>query len=232
MEWRGSNPNVAEAVYGSLAERLQAITRQVDELIGTERMEPPRRAVRELAASGAVARALQAGDKASYFELPDAHGRNFILADRLAQGPVVLVFYRGRWCPYCIAQLEELDKTRAGFEHLGATLAAISPQKLQHTGFIAEQHHLRFTVLSDAGNAVARQYGVAWPLPDFLVSHYRGVFVNLEHANANKDWELPMPATFVVAPDATIVWSQVDPDFTHRPEPQEVLRVVKLLKGF
>ena len=232
MEWRGSNPKVEEREYGTLGERLAAITRQVDELIGAAKMEPPRRAVQELVASGAAGRALQPGDKAPYFELPDGRGRNFILAQRLAQGPVVVVFYRGRWCPYCIAQLEELEKTRKDFEAAGATLCAISPMKPQHTGFVVEQHRLLFPVLSDQENAVARQYGVAWKLPDYLISHYRGVFVNLEHANANKDWELPIPATFVIAPDAGIVWSRLDPDFTQRPEPQEVLRVVRMLKGF
>src|SRR4051812_28482200 len=140
MEWRGSNPKVEEAAHASLAERLDAITRQVDELIGAAKMEPPRRAVRELADSGAAARARKPGDKAPNFELPDAHGRNFILAERLAQGPAVVVFYRGRWCPYCIAQLVELEKARPEFEKLGATLVAISPQKPQHTGFMVEQH--------------------------------------------------------------------------------------------
>jgi peroxiredoxin len=232
MEWRGSNPNVAEVVYPTLADRLAAITRQVDQLIGADKMEPPRRAVRELIASGALERALKAGDKAPAFTLPDARGRDFALAERLAHGPVALVFYRGRWCPYCIAQLEELEKVRPEFEKLGATVCALSPQKPQHTGFIAEQHHLRYPVLSDAGNAVARQFGVAWKLPDDLIAHYRGVFVNLEHANATKDWELPIPSAFVIAPDSTVVWAQVDPDFTHRAEPQELLRVVRVLKGF
>lgn len=232
MEWRGSNPNVEDLAYASLAERLDAITRNVDELIGAAKMEPPRRAVAEFIASAMPDRALKSGDQAPNFELPDAHGRNFVLGERLSQGPAVLVFFRGRWCPYCIAQLEELEKARPGFEKAGATLVAISPQKPQHTGFTAEQHHLRFPVLSDKDNAVARQYGVAWKLPGYLVSHYRGVFVNLEHANANKDWELPIPATFVIAPDAAIVWTQLDPDFIHRPEPQEVLRVVRMLKGF
>jgi peroxiredoxin len=232
MEWRGSNPKVEQAAHATLAARLDAITKQVEELVPAAKLETPRGAVRDLVASGVTGNALKPGDKAPGFELPDAHGRTFILADRLAQGPVVLVFYRGRWCPYCIAQLEELEKMRVEFEGHQATIAAISPQKLQHSGFTAEQHGLRFAVLTDAGNEVARQYGVAWPLPDALVSHYRGVFVNLENANAGKDWVLPMPATFVIAPDGTVVWSQVDPDFTRRAEPSEVLRVVSMLKGF
>ncbi|MBI2679180.1 MAG: AhpC/TSA family protein [Candidatus Koribacter versatilis] len=231
MEWRGSNPKVEEAKHATLAARLDAISRQVEELVPAAKLEPPRSAVRELIASGATAHALKSRDKAPNFELPDAHGRTFILADRLAQGPVVLVFYRGRWCPYCIAQLEELEKARLRFEGHQATIAAISPQKLQHSGFTAEQHGLRFAVLTDSGNRVARQYGVAWSLPDSLVSHYRGVFVNLENANAAKDWVLPVPATFVIAPDSTIVWSQVDADFRHRAEPAVMLDVVgKLLR--
>lgn len=232
MEWRGSNPKVEAAVHATLAARLAAITKQVEDLVPAAKLEPPRSAVRELIASGAAGRALRAGDKAPQFELPgfklqDGHGRTFILADRLAQGPVVLVFYRGRWCPYCIAQLEELEKARPEFEKLKTTIAAVSPQKLQHSGFTAEQHGLRFNVLSDSGNEVARQYGVAWPLPDSLISHYRGVFVNLENANAAKDWVLPMPAAFVVGQDSTILWSQVDADFTHRAEPADVLAAVK-----
>src|SRR5512140_4045093 len=116
MEWRGSNPHVEERAHATLAERLEAISRQVNELIGADKMEPPRRAVQELIDSGAAGRALKQGDKAPNFELPDGHGRAFILAERLAQGPVVVVFYRGRWCPYCIAQLEELEKVRKDFE--------------------------------------------------------------------------------------------------------------------
>src|SRR3954465_12209317 len=162
MEWRGSNPKVEEAAHVTLAARLDPITKQVEELVPAAKLEPPRSAIRELIASGAAASALKQGDKAPNFELPDGHGRNFILADRLARGPVVLVFYRGRWCPYCIAQLEELEKARPEFEKLGAILVAISPQKPQHTGFMVEQHHLRFAVLSDSENNVAKQFGVAW----------------------------------------------------------------------
>jgi len=226
MEWRGSNPKVEEAAHATLAARLDAITKQVEELVPAAKLETPRSAVRELIASGIPDKALKPGDKAPNFELPDPRGRTFILAERLAQGPVVLVFYRGRWCPYCIAQLEELEKTRPEFEALKTTIAAISPQKLQHSGFTAEQHQLRFNLLTDSGNEVARQYGVAWPLPDSLVAHYRGVFVNLENANAAKDWVLPMPAAFVIAPDGGIVWSQVHADFTHRAEPSSVLEAV------
>lgn len=232
MEWRGSNPKVEERDYPTLNERLAAISKQIDELIGADKMEPPRRAVKELIESGAPTHAKHSGDEAPNFELPDGHGRTFILAQRLAQGPVVVLFFRGRWDPYCIAQLEEMEKLRPEIEKLGGTLCAISPQKPQHTGFTQEQHKLLFPVLSDAGNAVARQYGVAWKLPGYLVSHYRGVFVNLEHANATKEWELPMPAAFVIAPDSTIVWAQVDPDPTRRAEPRELLRVVKTLKNF
>lgn len=232
MKWRGSNPEAEDVQPATLAEPLAAIDRRVADLIGAGHMEPSLRAVRELIASGLPERALRPGDHAPAFTLTDANGRDFVLAERLTHGPAVLVFFRGRWCPYCIAQLEELEKVRPELEQLGATLCALSPQKPQHTGFTAEQHHLRFPVLSDTGNGVARQYGVAWKLPDYLVAHYRGIFVNLEHANANKDWELPMPAAFVVAPDSSIVWAQVDPDFTRRPEPRELLRVVKMLKGF
>ena len=116
MEWRGSNPELAEVVHLSLAERLAAITKQVEELVPAAKLEPPRRAVQELLASGAAERALRVGDRAPAFVLTDTRGAEFILTDHLLNGPVVLVFYRGRWCPYCIAQLEELERARPEFE--------------------------------------------------------------------------------------------------------------------
>ena len=231
MEWRGSNPKVEDRVHPTLGARLDAITKQVEELVPAAKLEPPRRAVRELIASGAAERALRVGDRAPGFVLTDTAGAEFILADHLLNGPVVLVFYRGRWCPYCIAQLEELEKARPEFEQHKAAIVAISPQKLQHSGFTAEQHRLGFKVLSDPGNEVARRYGVAWQLPDPLIAHLRGVFVNLENANAAKDWVLPIPATFVIAPDGTVAWSRVDADFTQRTEPAEVLQAVEALAG-
>lgn len=231
MEWRGSNPDITEVPAATLREQLDGIRARVAELVPAERLEPPRRAVEELISSGAAGRALKAGDKAPNFELPDGHGRTFILAERLAQGPVIVVFYRGRWCPYCIAQLEWLERIRPEVEVLGATLAAISPQKIQHTGFTAEQHGLRYPVLSDRSNEVARQFGVAWELPGYLRAHLRGVFINLENVNADKSWELPMPATFLIVPDGKVTYAHVAPDFTRRPEPTEVFAALRRATG-
>jgi peroxiredoxin len=101
-----------------------------------------------------------AGDAATDFELPDARGKTVRLSDRLADGPVVISFYRGGWCPYCNLELHALQEHLPQFEQLGASLVAISPQVPDESLNTAEKNELTFSVLSDVGNAVARQYGL------------------------------------------------------------------------
>ena len=108
-------------------------------------------------------------------------------------------------------------------EQAGASLVAISPQTVQQSFFMADQHKLRFPLLSDAGNQVARQFGLVYRVPDDQQAIYRRAFVNLPFANGDSSWELPIPATFIVDRDGTILYASADEDYTQRPEPQEIL---------
>ncbi len=108
-------------------------------------------------------------------------------------------------------------------EQAGASLVAISPQTVQQSFFMVDQHKLRFPLLSDAGNQVARQFGLVYRVPDDQQAIYRRAFVNLPFANGDHSWELPIPATFIVDRDGTILYASADEDYTQRPEPREIL---------
>jgi peroxiredoxin len=228
MDWRGAakGESAIPAREISLQQRLAEIRQNTRALLSPEHLAPVDRAVAELRRSGIADRILPVGAAAPTFELPDQNGKIVRLAELLQSCPLIVIFYRGRWCPYCVATLEMWQQYLPRVEAAGARLVAISPQKPQHTFFTADQHHLRFPVLSDAGNQVARQFGLVYRLPDYLEEHYRRVFINLQNSNGDSNWELPIPATYVVGSNGVIKYAFADADFTDRAEPEEVLRNV------
>ncbi len=182
-----------------------------------------------LAASGITDTSLAVGAAAPDFTLPGVDGEQVSLAKLLTDGPVVLAFYRGGWCPYCNLELRALQAALADITAVGATLVAISPQLPDNSLSTAEKLELAFPVLSDVGNVVARQYGLVFSLPEDLRSVYDGFGIDLPAANGDQTFELPVPATFVIGRDGSVAWRFVDPDYTHRGDPADVLAAVKAL---
>ncbi|RUL69413.1 peroxiredoxin-like family protein [Dyella choica] len=185
------------------------------------------RATQELIASGQAGRALKAGDRAPNFILNDAHGQPVSSRELLAQGPLVISFYRGVWCPYCNFELQALEAALPAIRATGASLVAISPQIAVNSLKSTRTHKLSFPILSDTHNDVAAAFGIRYALPNYLVELYRQLKNNLPAFNGEDSWTLPIPARYVVAPDGTIVYAEVNPDYTHRPEPEELLPVLK-----
>ncbi len=174
---------------------------------------------------------LTVGSKAPGFELNDQNGAPVSSAQLLTQARLVLCFFRGRWCPFCVGQMEAVNLLLPQIEQAGASLVAISPQTVQQSFFMVDQHKLRFPLLSDAGNQVARQFGLVYRVPDDQQAVYRRSFVNLPFANGDNSWELPIPATFILDRDGTILYASADEDYTQRPEPREILHQLSTLQS-
>ena len=222
--WRGtyteSEPTDA---HKPLRETLAEMTANVASLIPADKLEPPMRAVDELRSSAAEQRILQIGAKAPTFELKDQKGRIVSAADLLTSGRLIVVFFRGRWDPYCMATLEAWQARLPQIKAAGVHLVAISPQTMHHTEINAEQHKLTFSVLSDSGNDIAREFELVWRVPEYLQEHYRRIFINLPQVNGDDSWELPLPGAFVIDRDGSVIYAEAHADFRVRPEPREVL---------
>jgi peroxiredoxin len=197
-----------------------------------ERLAISERATAELLASGIEDRVLKVGAKAPEFTLPDAlTGKPVRSTDVLALGPLVLSFFRGRWCPYCVTELETWRDLHTELRRRGAFFVAVSPQTKRQNDFTLQQHGLPFPILSDAGAEVAERFGVAYTVPAAHRRYYQGILVNIpfvnsggSYANATEaSWRLPLPAVFVIDPSGTIVFAEAYADFRVRPEPAEVL---------
>ena len=191
---------------------------------------PMHRATAELIASGAATKALKVGDKAPSFTLNDPEGNPVSSADLLAKGPLVVTFYRGVWCPYCNMDLQALQEALPKIRELGANLVAISPQTAPNSRRSQRDNHVEFPILSDKGNEVADAFHLRFELPDYLQELYKNVFSNdLAVVNGESSWTLPMPARYVVGQDGTIHYAEVNPDYTTRPDPEELFPVLEKL---
>ncbi|SAK94294.1 AhpC/TSA family protein [Caballeronia temeraria] len=193
--------------------------------------EPMHRATRELIESSAAAKALKVGDKAPTFTLKDAEGTPHSSTDLLANGPLIVTFYRGVWCPYCNFDLQAIQAALPELESRGAQLVAISPQTAPNSRRSQRENHVSFPILSDPGNEVAAAFGIRFKLPDYLADLYKTAFKNdLAVANGEPSWTLPMPARFVIGQDDVILYAEVNPDYTRRPDPEELLPVLDRVK--
>jgi len=189
------------------------------------------RATAELVASGAAERALQAGERAPEFTLKDANGDDVSSRDLLAKGPLVVTFYRGVWCPYCNMDLQALQEALGDIRDRGGQLIAISPQTQTNSRKSLRDNNLTFPILSDPRNEVAARFGLRFKLPDYLIALYRETFKNdLSRINGDSSWTLPMPARYVIGTDSVIAYVEVNPDYTHRPDPKELLPVLSALR--
>jgi len=184
------------------------------------------RTTQALIDSGAASHALKAGDTAPDFTAKDADGTAYRLGDLLAKGPVVISFYRGVWYPYCNIELKALEQAAADVAAQGATLIAISPQTAAQSRKAQRDNGLSFPILSDPGNRIAEAFGLKFRLHDDLIALYQAFGIDLPQSNGDDSWTLPMPGRYVVRSNGEIAYAEVNPDYTQRPEPAELLPVI------
>jgi len=228
MKWRSLDESAqteTRPLREIYAERKELIAKYVP----AEVQSIHSRVVKELKQSGIARRAVQQGTKAQPFELPDHNSKLAKSSDLLINGPLVICLFRGRWCPFCVGQMEGMNAIVPRLQELRATMIAISPQTIQQSYFMADQHKLRFPLLSDAGNKIARQFGLVYRVPEYQQDIYRRAFVNLPFANGDDSWELPIPALYILSRDHDVVYASANADYTERPEPTEVVEFLARL---
>ena len=214
-----------------LQDQLDEITANTRHLVQAERLAVGERAIAELFATGIEDRILPVGAQAPAFALKDANNKLVRSEDMLSLGPLVIKFFRGRWCPYCMTELETWRDLYGRIRERGALMVAIGPQTERQSDFMAGQHGLPFPVLFDPGNKVAEQYRLVYNVPDYHRTYYRSILVNIPFVNGDESWRLPLPATYVIAKDRKVVFAEAHADFRVRPEPEEALRAL-IGRGF
>jgi peroxiredoxin len=218
-----------------LQDQLDRITQNTRALVQPERLAVSEQATADLFNTGIEDRVLKPGATAPHFVLNDAlTGKPVRSEDLLALGPVVINFFRGRWCPYCITELETWRELQPEIRRRGALFVAISPQAPRQNSFTLQQHALPFPLLSDPGAEVAAGFGISYTIPETHRRYFQSILVNIPFNNAGlsyhnateASWRLPLPAVFVINRDNTIAFSEAHADFRVRPEPAQVLDVI------
>ncbi len=218
-----------------LQDQLDAITARTRSLVQPERLALSETATAELFASGIEDGILPVGASAPPFALDDARsGRPVQSADLLALGPLVVKFFRGRWDPYCVTELERWRDLYPRLRQRHALLVAISPQTRRQNDFAVQQHGLPFPVLSDPGSALAAEFGLAHTIPQRDRRYYQSILVNIPFANSglsydtapDSAWRLPLPGLFLLQPGHTVAFSKAFADFRVRPEPEDLLALL------
>lgn len=215
------------SISTNLAEELAAYKEGYRQRVGPERVAMMEAATAELRATGIESRALQVGAMAPSLSLPDATHRQVALRELWQAGPLVVIFYRGGWCPYCNLELRAWQRELAALRGQGGTLVAISPQTPDNSLTTAEKNELAFPVLSDTGLVAAEAFGVSFVLSPELIALYSSVGNDLPTVNGNGRWALPLPATFVIGREGRITFAHVEADYRSRAEPSAVMDAVR-----
>ncbi len=226
MKWRSLEESKPGQQTATLRQELEERKALAAQYVPADVQEVNRRTVEHLRASGIAGRILPVSSQIPGFELPDQDSNPVSSEELLRRGRLVICFFRGRWCPFCVAQLEAMNSALSQIEKCGASLVTVSPQTLKQSFFMRDQHQLRFPLLSDAHNQVARRFGLVYSVPEEQKEVYSRTFVNLPFINGDSSWELPIPATYVVGQNGVVLYAGADPDYTQRPEPEEIINVL------
>ncbi len=214
-----------------LEDRLKDQDRAVREALPVEVTRAFDAFLQRLASVGVEDGALGVGDPMPGFMLPSAEAELVDSADLLADGPLVISFFRGKWCPYCNLELMALEEILPEIRSLGAELVAITPELAGRPLDTKRERGLHYTILADPESAVGMQFGIVFPIPPDLQQHYRSIGMDLASFNGTDSWFLPIPATYVVGRDGIIAHAYVDIDYRRRMEPAAILDALRQLNS-
>ena len=213
----------------SLQTKLDAFKDEFEAQAPEATNEAFRRSIQQLIDNDNAAQALRAGQMAPEFSLVDSDGNLVSSRALLAKGPLVVSFYRGVWCPYCNTELQALEAASEEIRSRGASLIAISPQDASSSRGSVRGGNLSYPILIDQGGKVADEFGLRWTVPDYAIEHYEAFNVELPVIHGDGQWSLPMPARYVIDQGGSIAYSEVNPDYTQRPEPSDLFPILDQL---
>ena len=225
-----ATPTPAKA--DSLSDRLIARENQGSSRVTPEIKADFKKGIEAIDEAKVVDQAKQVGDKAPEFTLKNATGKEVTLSDKLTDGPVVLTWYRGGWCPYCNITLAALQEELPAIKATGATLLALTPELPDKALTTAEKNKLEFEVLTDLNHKVAIDYGLIFKLTPEVEKHYAKMFSLAEYngADAGTD-QLPLAATYIIGQDGTILWAFLHHDYHKRAEPKDIVDFLEKRKS-
>ncbi|GAB5564801.1 MAG: peroxiredoxin-like family protein [Winogradskyella sp.] len=214
----------------TLQDSLDKLKAKIEGSMPAENVAIMHQATRDLEDSGIGEGILKVGDKAPVFSLPNQEGNLVSSSELLSNGPLVVTFYRGVWCPYCNLDLGNLKRYNSQLEEQNATMLSISPQLPEFNQKIVEQQRLNFDLLSDSKNTIAYAFGLRWTMVDPLKSLYNDIFrINLPTYNGDESWTLPVPARFIIGTDGIITYAEYSEDYTKRPNPDVLVDALKAI---
>ncbi|CAJ2503545.1 Uu.00g109390.m01.CDS01 [Anthostomella pinea] len=214
----------------SLAEQLSAVASKASSVIKPEFAAPIAAGHAKFLSTFNAASVVKPGDKLPAFTMLNATGQPVTSASLLAKGgPLLITFYRGEWCPFCNLAIASLQKHLPEFEARGVTLVAVSPELPNGNMTMTEKHELRFPVLTDLHNALARQLGIMYDQSGARDFH-KSVGIDLEARNGDDSWEVPIPATLLVDREGVVRNAWVNPDFKTRLDPKVALAWIDALE--
>lgn len=206
---------VLEKIQTEMAEQLpsdvlQAFGESLNELIGQKIDQ----------------KALAIGDQAPSISVLDTDGQAIILSDLLKNGPVIINFFRGNWCPFCMAELEDYQQSIQQCSLSKNQFLFISPQMQAYSAQLKSEKHFDLTLIADQNNEIARQFGLVFTVDEEVRDIYKAIGADLSEINGNDSFELPIPATYVIAPSGKITYAFVETNYMMRAEPREVLAMI------
>ena len=161
--------------------------------------------------------------KAPDFKAKDQYGNNVRLKDLLKKGKVVLVFYRGEWCPYCNKTLQRLEDSLQLIIDKGATLVAVSPEKPESITKTIEKTKAQYSILHDENLKIMKAYEVEFEVPENTLKRYRNGGIKIDEINGKNGNYLPVPATYIIDKESSITYRFFNPDYKKRPSVKEIL---------
>lgn len=218
----------AQPVTASLQAKLDERRNNFEASATQDKIDVYARGIEDTAQSGVLEAMKREGDLAPTFQLPNPKSEQVSSQSLLEDGPVVLIWYRGGWCPYCNIQLASYQALLPEIKALGAELVAISPEIPDQSLSTQEKNELNFHVLSDVNNTVAREFGVVYTVHDDVLNFLGD---KLEEHQGDGATELPLAATYVIDRNGRIAFAHADKDYRVRAEPAEVLTVLRELQA-